>query len=98
MATAIDSQALHRAFHSFAELSASLEASYRALESQVARLSVELGSTERARIAELEARERLAARMGRLLEVLPGGVLILDAGGVICEANPAAVAMLGDPL
>ena len=98
MATANDSQALHRAFQSFAELSASLEASYRGLESQVARLSLELGSTERARVAELEARERLAARMGRLLEVLPGGVLILDASGVICEANPAAAAMLGDPL
>ncbi len=98
MATAIDSQALHRAFRSFADLSASLEASYRALESQVARLSVELGSTERARVAELEARERLAARMERLLEVLPGGVLILDESGVICEANPAAVTMLGDSL
>jgi two-component system sensor histidine kinase FlrB len=98
MATAIDSQALHRAFRSFAELSASLETSYRALESQVARLSVELGSTERARVAELEARERLAARMGRLLEVLPGGVLILDENGTILEANPAAISMLGDPL
>ncbi len=98
MGTTTESQALKRAFRDFAELSASLESSYRALESQVARLSTELGTAERARGAALEARERLAARMERLLEVLPGGVLILDEDGVVHEANAAAVAMLGEPL
>lgn len=98
MATNTKTQALEHAFRDFAELSVSLEASYRTLESQVARLSSELGAAEQARSAALDARERLAARMGRLLEVLPGGVLILDEDGVILDANPAAVAMLGRPL
>jgi two-component system sensor histidine kinase FlrB len=98
MATAVDSQALQRAFRTFAELSASLESSYRDLEGQVARLSAELGNAQRARLDELEARERLAARLERLLEMLPGGVLILAADGRIREANAAAIAMFGEPL
>lgn len=98
MGTTSETQALERAFRDFAALSASLESSYRALESQVARLSADLGTAENARIAALEARERLAARMERLLEVLPGAVLILAEDGVIQEANHAAVAMLGPPL
>ena len=33
-----------------------------------------------------------------MVEGLPGGVLVLDPGGEIQESNPAAVALLGEPL
>jgi two-component system sensor histidine kinase FlrB len=43
-------------------------------------------------------REHLKARLSSLLEALPGGVLVLDAEGLIRECNPAALALLGAPL
>ncbi len=42
-------------------------------------------------------KEHLAARLSALVDSLPGGVVVLDPNGRIQEANPAAVALLGDP-
>ena len=39
-----------------------------------------------------------SARFTALLSALPGGVLVLDTQGLIQEANPAARALLGEPL
>ena len=44
---------------------------------------------------QLNEKERLASRLGSLLEALPGGVVVLDAGGCIQEHNPAAAELLG---
>jgi len=43
-------------------------------------------------------KEHLAARLSALIKGLPGGVLVLDAGGEILECNPAARELLGEPL
>jgi two-component system sensor histidine kinase FlrB len=50
------------------------------------------------RLEELAAKENIAVRLEGLLKVLPGGVIVLDARGLIAEANPAAKEMLGEPL
>lgn len=75
-----------------------LETTYRALTGQIARLSAELEAARLARRREHEERERLLARLATLLDTLPGGVLIIDANGVITDINPQAVALLGEPL
>ncbi len=41
---------------------------------------------------------RLANRFEQLLDVLPGGVIVLNGQGRIQQCNPAAVEMLGEPL
>lgn len=41
---------------------------------------------------------RSAARMTRLLAVLPGGVIVLNGEGVIQQSNAAAAELLGTPL
>jgi two-component system sensor histidine kinase FlrB len=82
---------LNQAFRTFATLSGTLQQSYSALESRVSLLNAEL---TRARAV----RARLDARFERLLEALPGGVLLLDAGDVVQGCNPAAAQLLGEPL
>lgn len=75
-----------------------LDTSYRELQDQVLGLRSELAVSHRARLKELEEKERLFERLSALLAVLPGGVLLLDAGDTIRDANPAAVELLGQPL
>ena len=47
---------------------------------------------------ELAEKERLANRLQSLLDLLPGGVIVIDGQGVVREANPVARSMLGKPL
>jgi two-component system, sensor histidine kinase FlrB len=65
---------------------------------RVAALTSELKATRLARLRDLEERERLAERHAALLAALPGGVVVLDADGVVRDCNPAAGALLGEPL
>ena len=93
-----DSQSLKDAFAIFNELSSQLSESYGQLETRVADLNEELQAARDERIRELTEKERLASRLSLLLEVLPGGVIVLDGEGIIRENNPAAEALLGQPL
>jgi two-component system sensor histidine kinase FlrB len=47
---------------------------------------------------QVEKAACIANRMSRLLEVLPGGVVVLDGDGFIQQCNAAAVNLLGEPL
>ncbi|MBE0440265.1 MAG: PAS domain-containing protein [Gammaproteobacteria bacterium] len=47
---------------------------------------------------KLEKTACLANRMSRLLEVLPGGVVVLDGNGFVQQCNSAAINLLGEPL
>ncbi len=38
------------------------------------------------------------SRYQQVLDVMPSGVIFLDSMGVVCEANPEARRLLGDPL
>lgn len=89
---------LKHAFEVFNRLSQVLADSYRELESQVARLNRELAAARSERLKALVEKEKLANKLERLLEVLPGGVIVLDGEGRIVECNPAAIELLGEPL
>ncbi len=82
---------LQAAFRAFGTVSQQLSGAFDSLRSQVAQLQLEL-------VEARAGREHLAGRLSALVESLPGGVLVLDPGGRIQEANPAAVALLGEPL
>jgi two-component system sensor histidine kinase FlrB len=82
---------LQAAFRAFGSASDQLSGAFEALRAQVAQLRGELGAAN-------AGREQLAARLSALVDSLPGGVLVLDAPGTIVEVNPAAIALLGEPL
>jgi two-component system, sensor histidine kinase FlrB len=82
---------LTAAFHAFGSVSQQLSGAFDSLRGQVAALTLELSEAR-------AGKEHLAARMSALIDGLPGGVLVLDASGEILESNPAAVALLGEPL
>ncbi|WP_286239978.1 sensor histidine kinase [Neptuniibacter halophilus] len=65
----------------------------RELESELQALKAELASREHSPVAHT-----LSDRYQHLLGVLPAGVVLIDGSGVVAEANPAAVAFLGEPL
>lgn len=89
---------LHSAFEMFNEMSQQLADSYNLLENRVAELNRELNNVADQRIQELAEKEKLANRLENLLNVLPGGVVVLDSSGRISECNPAALELLGEPL
>lgn len=91
-------QGLQSAFDMFNQLSDQLSKSYGQLERQVVHLSDELDRVRAQRVEELAEKESITGRFESLLNVLPGGVIVIDQFGIISEANPAALDMLGEPL
>ncbi|MBP8184341.1 MAG: PAS domain-containing protein [Pseudomonas sp.] len=89
---------LEQAFAVFNQMSLQLSDSYSLLETQVAELNGQLAQVSAQRIQELAEKERLAQRLQSLLDLLPGGVIVLDGQGVVRDANPAACGLLGLPL
>lgn len=89
-----DSAEIQAAFALFNQVSAELSDSYRLLERRVEELSSELEQVDRARLRELEGKERVSERLRSLLDLLPGGVVVLDRHGIVCDCNPAACEML----
>ncbi|GAB0076653.1 PAS domain-containing protein [Pseudomonas syringae pv. tomato] len=91
-------QGLEQAFSLFNQMSAQLTDSYGLLEARVTELKGELADAGVQRLQELAEKERLANRLQNLLDLLPGGVIVIDGMGVVREANPAAIDLLGQPL
>lgn len=91
-------EALRMAFEAFNELSSELSATYHALQQRVEQLTREVEQANRRRLEELAEKERLASRLQNLLQLLPGGVVVLDARGRVGECNAAALELLGAPL
>ncbi|WP_263261111.1 ATP-binding protein [Pseudomonas sp. RIT-PI-S] len=89
---------LDQAFALFNQVSAQLNDSYNLLESRVSHLKGELAQAGADRLQQLAEKERLANRLQHLLDLLPGGVIVIDGHGRIAEANPAALALLDGPL
>lgn len=82
---------LQAAFLAFGSTSEQLSGAFDSLRSQVAKLRSELKDAT-------AGKEHLAARLSALIKGLPGGVLVLDAEGIIQESNPLALELLGNPL
>ncbi|MGN8344646.1 sensor histidine kinase [Pseudomonas sp. SMV71] len=89
---------LEQAFSLFNQVSSQLSDSYSLLEARVTELKGELAVVSAQRMQELAEKERLANRLQNLLDLLPGGVIVIDAHGRVREANPAACQLLGLPL
>ncbi len=89
---------LERAFALFNQMSSQLTDSYSMLEARVTELKGELAVVSAQRMQELAEKERLANRLQNLLDLLPGGVIVIDGQGIVSEANPAACDLLGLPL
>lgn len=89
---------LEQAFALFNQVSSQLSESYSLLETRVAELKGELAVVSAQRMAELAEKEVIANRLQSLLNLLPGGVIVIDAQGFVREANPAACDLLGLPL
>nr|WP_233282035.1 ATP-binding protein [Pseudomonas mangiferae] len=82
----------------FNQMSTQLSESYNLLEARVSELKGQLALVSAQRMQELAEKERLAHRLQSLLDLLPGGVIVLDGQGVVREANPVARHLLGQPL
>lgn len=93
-----DDEAVGSALEMFNRMSRQITDSYRTLESRVNQLSGELSQESLQRQQELEEKEQLADRLSTLLKALPAGVVVLDSHGVVSQSNPAALALLGEPL
>lgn len=89
---------LEQAFALFNQMSAQLSESYSMLEARVTELKGQLALVSAQRMQELAEKERLANRLQSLLDLLPGGVIVIDGQGVVREANPVARSLLGQPL
>ncbi|MEH6561550.1 MAG: ATP-binding protein [Marinobacter sp.] len=93
-----DDEAVDSALEMFNQMSRQITDSYRTLESRVNQLSGELSHESLQRQQELEEKEQLADRLSTLLKALPAGVVVLDSQGSVSQSNPAAIALLGEPL
>jgi two-component system sensor histidine kinase FlrB len=89
---------LEQAFALFNQMSTQLSSSYSMLEARVSELKGQLALVSAQRMQELAEKERLAQRLQSLLDLLPGGVIVIDGQGVVREANPVARQLLGKPL
>lgn len=74
------------------------EAEQFSLEARVDELQGRLEQFSLQRIQELAEGERMARRLQNILDLLPGGVVIIDGHGRVREANPVARELLGEPL
>lgn len=91
-------QELQRAFDVFNQVSLELAQAYAGLQARVESLTAELATANGELRREYQEKEALSERLSLLLAALPAGVVVLDAGDRVSEANPAAFAMLGDDL
>lgn len=79
---------LEQAFELFNETSLQLTHAYDALQAQVGHLQVQLAQSN-------QEKRQVADRLSRLLDLLPAGVIVLDAQNKVVEMNPSADEILG---
>lgn len=89
---------LAAAFEAFNAHSEQLGAAYDRLQGQVAELAAALRRARDGRHRESTEKARLAERMAQILEALPALVLVVDAEGVIVDANAKASDAFSAPL
>lgn len=94
----VDTLALTGSLELFRQLSSQLGASEDLLRAHVDELEGRLAEAGALRRQELEEKERLAQRLQNVLDLLPGGVIVIDGQGVVRDANPVGLELLGEPL
>ncbi|MFT7471178.1 MAG: two-component system sensor histidine kinase FlrB [Kiritimatiellia bacterium] len=93
--TPLTKSKLEELFTTFNQVSVDLGSRYRELETRVAQLNSELTASHSARLQELTEKEQLAAKLGSLMDTLPGGVLVLNSDGYVLEETLSAQRILG---
>ena len=86
---------LQRAFNAFNKVSEELTSAYEALQGRVVSLTGELAVANGELRRQYQEKEALSERLALLLAAMPAGVVVLDGGALVTEANPAAQAMFG---
>lgn len=89
---------LQQAFALFNQVSEQLTGAYAELQVKAEQLTHELAVANGELRRQFEEKEALSLRLTQLLAALPGGVVVIDAGGIVEEVNPAALQLLGDAL
>lgn len=89
---------LEQSLDLIARVSGRLGESQQLLQARVAELKGQLAETSAKGLQAFDEKERLASRLQSLLDLLPGGVIVIDGQGVVREANPVALELLGMPL
>jgi nitrogen fixation/metabolism regulation signal transduction histidine kinase len=89
---------LARAFVTFTQAAGSLEKSYTQLQAEVSRLHAELQRPNSELERSLEENARMRGYLTRVVESLPCGVLVVNAGGTLQIMNPEARRLLGTPV
>ncbi|SEH96586.1 two-component system, sensor histidine kinase FlrB [Stutzerimonas xanthomarina] len=92
------SDELEQSLALFHHMSSQLGDSQFMLHARVAELKSQLAESAAQRLQEFDEKERLANRLQSLLDLLPGGVIVIDGQGRVREANPVALELLGAPL
>lgn len=87
-------QLLADAFSEFIAASSQLEASYRDLQLEVARLGSELSERNAALSQSLAENSRMRAALQQMLDSLPCGVLVLDHADRVAMLNPEGRTLL----
>ena len=82
------------AFAAFTAAAGRLEFSYQQLQAEVSRLREELEERNVALTVSLAENEKMKLALGRILEALPCGVIVLEAGGRVGFINPEALRLL----
>ncbi|KTT38996.1 histidine kinase [Pseudomonas oryzihabitans] len=96
--TVAEASASAQAREALGQMSRQLSESFQLLEARMNSLQGELEWVSAQRLQELAEKERLASRLQNLLDVLPAGIVVVDGAGRVRDANPVAVALLGEPL
>jgi two-component system sensor histidine kinase FlrB len=86
---------LQRAFDMFNQVSNELTHAYQALQERVTSLTDELAIANGELRRQYQEKEALSERLSLLLDALPAGVVLLDAGATVVAMNPAAIGMFG---
>ncbi len=86
---------LEQVISAFNRVSAELSDTWSDLENRVAHLSTELAAARSARLEELAQKEAIADQLSALMAAMPAGVVVIDADGKVGDANPSALALLG---
>jgi len=90
-----ESQRLAEAFRIFNQASEELSTAYTSLQGQVEALTAELAAANGALRQQYQEKAALTERLSVLLSALPAGVVVLNALGLVVQANPAAEETLG---
>jgi len=90
-----ESQRLAEAFRIFNQASEELSTAYTSLQGQVEALTGELAAANGALRQQYQEKAALTERLSVLLSALPAGVVVLNAQGLVVQANPAAEETLG---